>query len=175
MVLVLNAVLIRPYSLASKGSPTLPPAPGFGFQSEVSGFRGFLDSFGKPLPQSTQVSRVNVDAVIRELLHELAGDVQQNILVSEIIDIKLLRRIGKHDVVEIAMMKFVGDTPELGALSATSVPAEEVISVGRSRQSSPDAVDTECTTEPTQAVLAACTLGIHPSRVFIAVEVFVKL
>ena len=81
----------------------------------------------------------------------------------------------EHHVIEVAIMKFVADAPELGALAGASVPAIEEVAVGRRRQSAPGTVDAKSTTEPGQAVLAARTLGIHPPRVSIAVEVLIEL
>ena len=118
---------------------------------------------------------VNVDGVIHELSHQPAGEVQKNILISEIVDVELSSRIRKHHVIEVAIMKFVADAPELGALSGASVPAIEEITVGRSLQPAPGAVDTKSTTEPSQAVFAARTLGVHPARISIAVEVLIEL
>ena len=72
-------------------------------------------------------------------------------------------------------MKFAGDASELGALSRASVSVKKVIAVFRGLQSAPDTVDAKSTTELVQAVFAARTLGIHPARVSIAIEMLIEL
>ena len=146
-----------------------------GFESEVSGLAGLLYSLGKPLLQFVQMNFVNVDGVIHELSHQPAGEVQKNILVSKIVDVKLPSRIGKHHVIEVAIMKFVADAPELDALSGASVPAIEEVAVARSRQSAPATVAAKSTAKVGKAVFASRTLGVHPSWVSIAVKVLIEL
>ena len=72
-------------------------------------------------------------------------------------------------------MEVVPDPPQLGALAATSVAAEQVVGALGWSQPLSCRVDSQDSTKSLQAVVATSRLGVHPTRILFTLDNLVEL
>ena len=107
------------------------------------------------------------------LPRQLAGEVQQDVLVAQVVDVELLRRIREHDVVRVRCVKLVAGASEFGALPAAAVPAEQVVASLRGRSEptvGSSGVHAQLSVELVKPVRAARFRGIHPARIVLSIQ-----
>ena len=92
--------------------------------------RLFLHALVEPALQSLEVHLVDGDPIVFEPLCQRGGHVQQNVLVPQVVGVEILCCIREGDIVDVRGVEVVPDTPQLGALAASAVSAEQVVPSG---------------------------------------------
>ncbi|MDE0125709.1 MAG: hypothetical protein OXN97_14130 [Bryobacterales bacterium] len=161
--------------LANKGNACLGSDAHPSLLGKVLGLHARFDSLSEPILQSLKVGGIDRDSIVLQLARQPTGKMQENILVTQVVDVEFLGRVTKHDVIAVAVMEVIPNTPQFGALAAASVSAEQVApSVGGyAHQNSLG--NAQGSVKRAVAVIASRRLGIHPTGIVVTVERFVKL